>query len=118
MKNKSFLMLSVAALLALGACGGKTPSNNKSSEPDQPSVDPYHYEDPEVNLVDAETPNMEIDFDEIAETCMTHPNVKTYIDQMEAQEKEGQNRPGDGGLLRRGADSGHIPDLPQMGWRG
>ena len=88
MKNKSFLMLSVAALLALGACGGKTPSNsNKSSEPDQPSVDPYHYEDPEVNLVDAETPNMEIDFDEIAETCMTHPNVKTYIDQMEAQEK-------------------------------
>ena len=88
MKNKSFLMLSVAALLALGACGGNNPSNqNKSSEPDQPSVDPYHYEDPEVNLVDAETPNMEIDFDEIAETCMTHPNVKTYIDQMEAQEK-------------------------------
>ena len=88
MKNKSFLMLSVAALLALGACGGNNQSNsNKSSEPDQPSVDPYHYEDPEVNLVDAETPNMEIDFDEIAETCMTHPNVKTYIDQMEAQEK-------------------------------
>ena len=88
MKNKSFLMLSVAALLALGACGGNKPSNeNKSSEPDQPSVDPYHYEDPEVNLSDAETANMEIDFDEIAETCMTHPNVKTYIDAMEAQEK-------------------------------
>ena len=80
-------MLSVAALLALGACGGKTPSNNKSSEPDQPSVDPYHYEDPEVNLSDAETANMEIDFDEIAETCMINPKAKTYIDAMEEQEK-------------------------------
>ena len=81
-------MLSVAALLALGACGSNNQNNsNKSSEPDQSSVDPYHYEDPEVNLSDAETANMEIDFDEIEETCMINPKAKVYIDAMEEQEK-------------------------------
>ena len=87
MKNKSFLMLSVATLLALGACGGNKPSNNQSSGPDQSSEPPYSYKDPEVDLNDAETANMQIDFDDIEETCMINPKAKTYIDAMEEQEK-------------------------------
>ena len=88
MKNKSFLMLSVAALLALGACNGGNKSNKEeSSVPPQPSSEEQGYVDPEVDLDDVATPNMEIAFDEIENTCMTHPNVKTYIDQMEEQEK-------------------------------
>lgn len=81
-------MLSVAALLALGACGGNKPSNNnKSSEPDQPSVDPYHYEDPEVDLSDVETPTAEISFNEVEDNCMVAPRIKKYVEDMEAQEK-------------------------------
>lgn len=89
MKNKSFLLLSVIALLALGACGSNNSSNDnkKSSEPDQPSADPYHYEDPEVDLNDVEESTMEIDFDEIENTCMINDKAKAYIDAMEEQEK-------------------------------
>lgn len=87
MKNKSFLMLSVAALLALGACnGGGKSQDNKSSEP-TPSEDPYSYVDPDVELDDLEEPTMEIEFDEIEDTCMINPKAKTYIDAMEEQEK-------------------------------
>ncbi len=80
-------MLSVAALLALGACnGGGKSQDQKSSEP-IPSEDPYAYVDPEVELNDLEPATMEIDFDEIKETCMVNPKAKIYIDAMEEQEK-------------------------------
>ena len=81
-------MLSVAALLALGACngGGKSQDQKSNSEPDvtsseEPGIDPV------VNLDDLEEPTMEIEFDVIEDTCMINPKAKTYIDAMEEQEK-------------------------------
>ena len=91
MKNKSFFLISAAALLALSSCFGnnnKQSNNAPSSEQPNSSQDqPISYVDPEVNLSDAETPNMQIDFDEIAETCMVNEKAKIYIDAMEEQEK-------------------------------
>ena len=91
MKNKSFFLISAAALLALSSCFGnnnKQSNNAPSSEQPNSSQDqPISYVDPEVNLSDAETPNMQIDFDEIAETCMVNEKAKVYIDAMEEQEK-------------------------------
>ena len=86
MKKRSFLLLSTIAILALSACGGGKKDNNKPSS-SEPQEEQKGYVDPVVDLSDAVTPNMEIAFDDIAETCMTHPNVKTYIDAMEEQEK-------------------------------
>ena len=86
MKKRSFLLLSTIAILALSACGGGRKDNNKPSS-SEPQEEQKGYVDPVVDLSDAVTPNMEIAFDDIAETCMTHPNVKTYIDAMEEQEK-------------------------------
>ena len=85
MKKRSFLLLSTIAILALSACGGGKRDNKPSSS--EPQEGQKGYVDPVVDLSDAVTPNMEIAFDDIAETCMTHPNVKTYIDAMEEQEK-------------------------------
>ena len=86
MKKRSFLLLSTIAILALSACGGGRKDSNKPSS-SEPQEEQKGYVDPVVDLSDAVTPNMEIAFDDIAETCMTHPNVKTYIDAMEEQEK-------------------------------
>ena len=86
MKKRSFLLLSTIAILALSACGGGKKDSNKPSS-SEPQEEQKGYVDPVVDLSDAVTPNMEITFDDIAETCMTHPNVKTYIDAMEEQEK-------------------------------
>ena len=86
MKKRSFLLLSTIAILALSACGGGKKDSNKPSS-SEPQEEQKGYVDPVVDLSDAVTPNMEIAFDDIAETCMTHPNVKTYIDAMEEQEK-------------------------------
>ena len=86
MKKRSFLLLSTIAILALSACGGGKKDNSKPSS-SEPQEEQKGYVDPVVDLSDAVTPNMEIAFDDIAETCMTHPNVKTYIDAMEEQEK-------------------------------
>ena len=86
MKKRSFLLLSTIAILALSACGGGRKDSNKPSS-SEPQEEQKGYVDPVVDLSDAVTPNMEIAFDDIQETCMTHPNVKTYIDAMEEQEK-------------------------------
>ena len=91
MKNKSFFLISAAALLALSSCFGnnnKQSNNAPSSEQPNSSQDqPISYVDPEVNLSDAETPNMQISFDDVEDTCMINPKAKTYIDAMEEQEK-------------------------------
>ena len=85
MKNKSFLMLSVATLLALGACNSGN-NGKKESQPIQPSEE-QGYVDPEVDLNDVSEPTMELDFEDIEDTCMINPKAKTYIDAMEEQEK-------------------------------
>ena len=86
MKKLHVFVLSTAALLALGACGGgkggKT-SNTPSSSKEEGN-DPI---DPEVSLRDVEDANMEINFDEITNTCMINDKAKTYVDAMEEQEK-------------------------------
>lgn len=89
MNKKGFLILSAAALLVLGACGSN--KGNKQSSKSQPAPDSQpdarkEYVDPEVNLSDVETPNMEIAFDDVAETCMINEKAKAYIDAMEEQE--------------------------------
>ena len=125
MKKRNLFILSVAAFMALCACG-KSKSQSSSEESKQPESssepapasssvepasssvepssesqpessesqpesseeeEPYHYEDPDVELDDLEEAAFDIDFDEIEETCMINPKAKTYIDQMEAQEK-------------------------------
>ena len=81
MKKTSLFVLSIAALLALGACGGNRnggKSNNSGNS---------GYIDPEVDLNDVAKANMNIDFDEVTDTCMINPKAKTYIDAMEEQEK-------------------------------
>ena len=82
MKKSCFLVLSVAALLALGACGGNK-GDNKSSTPSSDQG----YVDPDVELDNVSAPNMEIAFDEIANTCMINEKAQRYIDAMEEQEK-------------------------------
>ena len=86
MKNKSFLMLSVIALLALGACNSGNKSNEPKSEEPVPSSE-EHGIDPVVELDDIEEATMEIEFDEIEDTCMINKQAKAYIDAMEEQEK-------------------------------
>ena len=84
MKKTSLFVLSIAALLALGACGGnrggKSGGNSNSS-------DNGGYVDPEVDLNDVAQANMNINFDEVTDTCMVNPKAKIYIDAMEEQEK-------------------------------
>ena len=87
MKNKHFWLLSLAALLAVSACGGQKKSNNDSANSDEPSEQPYSYVEPEVDLVDIATANIEIDFDEIEDNCMINPQAHDYVDQMKIQEK-------------------------------
>ena len=78
MKNKNLFVLSLATLLALGACGGSR---------DLPlGKGRVAYSDPDVTLSDAETPNMEIAFNPVANTCMINEKAQAYIDAMEAQE--------------------------------
>ena len=84
MKKSYFLVLSVAALLALGACGGNKGGNNSSTPGSEPNPG---YVDPDVELDNVSAPNMEIAFDEIANTCMINEKAQRYIDAMEEQEK-------------------------------
>ena len=88
MKKGNFFVLMAAASLILGACNANN-SDKKSSVPDGGSSEPEQsgYVDPEVDLNDIETANVNIDFDEIADTCMINPKAKVYIDAMEEQEK-------------------------------
>ena len=80
MKNKNLFVLSLATLLALGACGGK-------GEQDLPlGKGRVAYVDPEVTLSDAQTPNMEIAFNPVTNNCMINEKAQAYIDAMEAQE--------------------------------
>ena len=94
MKKKSFLMLLAASSLILGACNNnksdnkesqKAPDSNPISVPDSSSEEQEG--EGEIKLDDLVEPTMEIDFDEIEDTCMINPKAKTYIDAMEEQEK-------------------------------
>ena len=86
MKKNNFFLLLAASVLVLSACG-QQPS--KQSTPEGGSSEPEQsgYVDPVIDLDDAETPNMEIAFDEIEDTCMLNKQAKAYIDAMEEQEK-------------------------------
>ena len=86
MKKNNFFLLLAASVLVLSACG-QQPS--KQSTPEGGSSEPEQsgYVDPVIDLDDAETPNMEIAFDEIEDTCMVNKQAKAYIDAMEEQEK-------------------------------
>ena len=58
-------------------CGEtKTEQYNENTAPAE--IDP--------TLTDASTPNMEVSFNNVSDTCMVSPKVKTYVDAMEAQE--------------------------------
>ena len=83
MKKSNFFVLSIAALLALGACGGKGGNNNNSSNNEGKN----EYVDPEVELNDVATPNMQISFNDVENNCMINEKAQRYIDAMEAQEK-------------------------------
>ena len=93
MKNKSFFLISAAVLLALSACGKNNNNNNTGGGGNgggnggSDAYIPEPYVDPEVNLSDAATPNMEISFDKVTDTCMINKQAKAYIDAMEEQEK-------------------------------
>ena len=78
MKKTKFFVLSIAALLSLGACGD---GGSYAEDPNPVFVDQ------EVTLSDVATPNMQINFSEVEDNCMINPKAKTYIDAMEAQEK-------------------------------
>ena len=84
MKKRNFFVLSAAALLALCACGGGNNGGNSSKVPD---ADDEGYVDPVVDLKDLEDASFDIDFDEVTDTCMINAKAKSYIDQMEEQEK-------------------------------
>ena len=84
MKKRNFFVLSAAALLALCACGG---GNNNKGGSSQAPADDDEYVDPVVELDDVANPTFDIDFDEVTDTCMINPKAKTYIDEMEKQEK-------------------------------
>ena len=78
MKKNNFFVLSMAALLTLGACSG---SGNKGGKKW------YEFEDPNVELSDVATPTMNIAFADVEDNCMVSPKVKAYVDAMEEQEK-------------------------------
>ena len=82
MKKTNLFVLSIAALLALGACGGGNKGEKTSSSSSQGGD-----EEPEIKLNDLEESNYDINFDEITDTCMINAKAKTYIDAMEEQEK-------------------------------
>ena len=88
MKKNYFFLISLAALLSLGACGGKSNNNNNSNNSDKSSQDNYRpsYEDPDVTLDNVETANVQLSFHNVEDTCMINPKAKAYIDAMEEQE--------------------------------
>ena len=89
MKKNNFLVLLAASMLVLGACtqsnNSQTPESKPASTPEESSIPDEGGDD--IKLDDLIEPTMEIDFDEIEDTCMINPKAKTYIDAMEEQEK-------------------------------
>ena len=89
MRKNKVLLISLTAILMLAGCG-KT--GNSSQQPIEsvesiPESEPEQPLEPEVELNDVQEANMDIDFDEIENTCMINDKAKTYIDAMEEQEK-------------------------------
>ena len=90
MKKNNFFLLLTASLLVLGACG----TNRNKSDKEEPKSDPTSQpadvssEEPidEGGLDDIIDPTMDLDFDEVTNTCMINEKAKTYIDAMEKQE--------------------------------
>ena len=70
--KKKFLILSMAALLSFTACGPSKKGDSSSVE--------QGYVDPEVQLDDAFDKTMDIEFDEIEDTCMINPKAKVIKD--------------------------------------
>ena len=88
MKKEKLLFLSLTAILMLGACAGPKPVNSDYSSLEEPPVSSSEEPlEPEVELGDLSSPTMQVNFNEIEETCMINPKAKTYIDAMEEQEK-------------------------------
>ena len=85
-KNNIFILLS-ASLLTLSACGvvPSKASDKDDSKPISSSIDDSQPE--EEHLDDLFDANMDLDFDEVENTCMINDKAKTYIDAMEEQEK-------------------------------
>lgn len=87
-------MLLAASLLTLSACGvndntkkddsKEAPKSEESSIPSEASS-----EEPidEGGLDDIIEPTIDLEFDNVEDNCMINPKAKTYIDQMEEQEK-------------------------------
>ena len=117
MKKQYFLLVSLAAILALGGCGKKENKNNDSSSKNPL---PPAYVDPEVNLTDLQAANMEISFDAIENNCMVNPKAQAYIDAMEEQEKtldkpyhfSSLYGPDDYAKLAAASDSGDGKNVP------
>ena len=90
MKKNTFFVLVVASLLALGACNQNNKPQSSNVEPaSNPGGDSSIPDDSgnEIKLNDLEDPTIDLDFDEIEDTCMINQKAKTYIDAMEEQEK-------------------------------
>ena len=90
MKKNTFFVLVAASLLALGACNQNNKPQSSNVEPaSNPGGDSSIPDDSgnEIKLNDLEDPTIDLDFDEIEDTCMINQKAKTYIDAMEEQEK-------------------------------
>ena len=90
MKKNNFFVLIAASLLALGACNQSNNQNTSKNEPaSNPGGDSSIPDDggDGVKLNDLEDPTIDLDFDEIEDTCMINAKAKSYIDAMEEQEK-------------------------------
>ena len=87
MKKNNFFVLIAASLLALGACNSNNNQKSSNEPASNPGGDSSIPVEEGVVLTDIETPNADIDFDEIEDTCMINPKAKVYIDAMEEQEK-------------------------------
>ncbi|MCQ2087901.1 MAG: tyrosine-protein phosphatase [Bacilli bacterium] len=81
MKKRNLLFLSVATILSIAACGDKPNNNNNNGGGNN------NPPEPESSLTDIEDATMELNFEEVEDTCMVSPKIKAYVDAMEAQEK-------------------------------
>ena len=87
MKRNNLLILSIAAIFALGACNSKNSSSEEVASSIPASSKQYStWVDPDVKLDDGDTANIQIAFNQIEDNCMVAPKIKDYIDAMKAQE--------------------------------